>query len=319
MPAITLFSSGFTGADQIAEKIASVTGYRIVDDGELMEATHQQYGIGRQELEKIIYQPSSAFNPSARRKACAVAAVKSVLAESLMQENCIYLGFLGRLVPNDISLQVLVVAEMEYRMQHLFKNEGKVGKEALQQIHNEDKCLYGWTHYLEEKENFDIAAYDVVVPSDKQDVGTVARQVIGKLSDSFESPENRGNVKADIADFALAARVAFAVAQKGHDPAVTAAGSRVTLTLSKNVIMLSRLKRKLKKIAAGVPGVKAVHFRVNRHYYRADICNPYDYKISSAGIRANHEREYAALYQSAAQKTSRPDKHMPVIQPRIQA
>ncbi len=319
MPAITLFSSGFSGADQIAEKIASVTGYRIVDDRELMEATHQQYGIGRHELEKVIYQSSSAFNSSVRKKPFAVAAFKSVLAESLMQENCIYLGYLGRLIPRNISLQVLVVAEMESRMQHLFKNEGKLGKEALQQIHKEDKSLYGWTHYLEEKENFDIAAYDVVVPSDKQDIDTAARRVIGKLSDSSGSPDDPVKVKADIADFALTARVAFALAQKGYDPAVTAERKRVTLTLGRNVLLLSRLERKLKKIAAGVPGVREVHTRLNKNYYRADLCNPYDFNISSVHIRANHEREYAALYQSAAQQTSRPDKHMPAIRPRIQA
>jgi cytidylate kinase len=319
MPAITLFSSGFTGAGQIAEKIASVTGYRIIDDRELIEVTHQQYGTGRHELEKVIYQQSSAFTSSARKKACAIAAFKSVLADFLMKEDGIYLGYLGRLVPRNISLQVLVIAKMESRMRHLLKNEGKLGREALQQIRREDKSLYGWAHYLEEKENFDIAAYDVVVPSDKQDIDSAARQVIGKLSDSSENPDDRGKVKADIADFALAARVAFAVAQKGYDPAVIAAGNRVTLTISKNVIMLSRLERKLKKIAAGVPGVKEVCLQVNKDYYRANICNPYDYKISFADIRSHHEREYAALYQSAAQETLRPDKRMSVIQPRIQA
>ncbi len=317
MPAITLFSTAFTDADQIAENVASITGYKVVDDGELIEATCKQYGIGKRELEKAVYHQPFIFNASDRKKASAIAALKLVLAEFLMQEPCIYFGYLGHLIPKKISLRVLVVAGMESRMQYIFRNKGELGKRALQQIRREDKSLYAWTRYLEEKEQCDIASYDVVIPSDKLDLDTSVRQVIEKLANK---PDCSGDhIKAAVADFALAARVAFAVAQKGYDVSVAAASSRVTLTINKNVAMLFRLERKLKKIAAGVPGVREVETKVGKGFYRANICHRYDYQIPSARIRADYERKYAILYQSVAQQTSTLIQRAPWVQPKIEA
>ena len=63
-------------------------------------------------------------------------------------------------------------------------------------------------------------------------------------------------------DFLLAAQVEVKLAQEGHNVGVDAHKGQITLTINKNVLMLSRLEEELKSIVEKVPGVATVTTRI---------------------------------------------------------
>jgi len=93
-------------------------------------------------------------------------------------------------------------------------------------------------------------------------------------------------------DFVLAAKVEVALAGEGHNVEVKARDGAVTLTINKNVLMLSRLEEELKSIADKVEGVRSVETRVGKGYHRTDIYRKYDFELPSRVLLVDDEREF---------------------------
>jgi hypothetical protein len=80
-------------------------------------------------------------------------------------------------------------------------------------------------------------------------------------------------------DFLLSSQVGFGMAQEGVDVTASAQCGVVTLTIHRKCLVLNRLKRRIRKIAAGFPGVGEVRIGVGKGYHRADICHGYEFTL----------------------------------------
>jgi CheY-like chemotaxis protein len=94
-------------------------------------------------------------------------------------------------------------------------------------------------------------------------------------------------------DFGLAAEVETVLGKEGHDVSVSAKGDRVTLTINKHVLRLSRLEDELKKIVMTISGVKEVETKVGPGYYKSDIYRKIDLNQPSRVVLVDDEQEYA--------------------------
>jgi len=65
----------------------------------------------------------------------------------------------------------------------------------------------------------------------------------------------------------------------------------VTITIDKNVLMLSRLEEELKRVAQPVEGVSSVETRIGKGFHRADVYRKYDFDVPKL-LLVDDEREF---------------------------
>jgi two-component system response regulator CpxR len=95
-----------------------------------------------------------------------------------------------------------------------------------------------------------------------------------------------------IADFELAANIEAALTRAGHNVDVNAFEGKITLTINKNVLMLSKLEEELKNIASKIPGVKDVETKIGSEFHQSDIYRKYDFEMPSKVLLVDDEREF---------------------------
>jgi two-component system, OmpR family, response regulator CpxR len=295
MPVITIFSGSYCNAEEVAQGIAVDLGYKLIRDEAIVAEASKRFQLEEGKLARAIAGKVSVFNKFTREKERALASLKVVLADWLKQDDLLFLGFLGQLIPRDIShvLKVCIIAELKYRTRVAAGAEGLSEKDALKRLHKDDEARVLWAEQLFKKRDpWAPEFYDIVIPMDKNSVDAAA-QVI------------RSNVEKDVVqvteasrqaleDFVLAAQVDLKLAREGHDVSVSASDGDVLITINKHVLLLSSLEEELKKIAATVPGVRNVAAKVGAGYYQTDIYRKFDFDVPvpSKVLLVDDEREF---------------------------
>ena len=109
--------------------------------------------------------------------------------------------------------------------------------------------------------------YDIVIPMDKTDPAAATALILEKAKSDVVA--RTAHSQAALDDFLLAAQVDVKLAQEGHNVSVDANKGAITLTINKNVLMLSRLEEDLKSIVEKVPGVTQCHHKNRRGFLSA--------------------------------------------------
>ena len=95
-----------------------------------------------------------------------------------------------------------------------------------------------------------------------------------------------------VKDFLLEAEVETALINEGHAVGVKAENGSITLTINKNVLLLSRLEDELRSLAEKVPGVTSVKTKVGPDFHKADIYRKFDFEMPSKVLLVDDEREF---------------------------
>ncbi len=199
---------------------------------------------------------TSVFNRFTHEKERSVAHLRLALANLMTEDQLLITGPVSFLIPEKIShvLRVCLVAELKFRINEAMQREGIAEKSALQQIRQQDEDLAAWVKMLNRGEDpWAAGLYDIVVPMDKTDVAAAAALILEKAGSDVVAKTAHSQAALD--DFLLAAQVDVKLAQEGHNVTVDARKGAITLTINKNVLMLSRLEEDLKSIVEKVPGV----------------------------------------------------------------
>ena len=201
-------------------------------------------------------------------------------------------GFCCHLIPASIShiLRICLIAEMAYRLQ-LAQASPTAEKDPLKAIHKNDEDKGAWTLQLVGKTDpWDPALYDIVIPTDKIGADESVHLIVRNLHTDVLAP-NEASLAA-LADFRLQAKVQVALALEGHDVGVRAKDGVVTLTIEKNVLMLSRLEQELQGIVTKIAGVQSVATEVGQNFHQADIYRKIDFQSPSRVLLVDDEREF---------------------------
>ena len=293
MSTITIFSGTFCKEDAVIQKVLDHTGYRLITDKDLVAEASRPSGMSEGKIMRAFFAKASVFNKFTHEKERSIAHIRYALAESLLSDNLIVAGFTGHLIPRKIShvLRICLIADMKSRISVAVKENGFTEKEAVRQIHRQDEDRSAWVNTITGiSDPWDPSLYDMVIPTDKIDIGGVPSLVIEYLEkDILKATDESQEL---VQDFLLGASVAVALAKEGHDVDVSAKDGSVALTINKHVLMLSRLEDELKSIAEKVPGVKAVETKVGKNYYKADIYRKFDFETPSKVLLVDDEREF---------------------------
>ena len=292
MATITIFSGAFCRGDQVAEFLSQTYGLELVLDEAVTLEASKRFQISQDKFHCALSGETSVFNRFTHEKERCLAHVKGVLSGMLAREGLLFSGFAGHLIPKEIThvLRVGLIAENEFRVQRAMEEKGLREHDAERAIQSEDKKAGSWIEYLSQTDPWNPELYDIILPMDNKSVEEAALFIWDNAQRDIlkSTPESKRAVK----DFELAAKVETALGGEGHNVEVSTREGLVTLTINKNVLLLSRLEEELVKIAMDVPAVKDVKTQVGPGYYKSNIYRKMDFAKPSKMVLVDDEKEF---------------------------
>lgn len=293
MSCITIFSSDFCNGSSVVKEVLDKTGFRLVTENDIIARASKMSGMTEEKIERAFSPKTSVFNKFTHEKENALAHLKLAVAEILSEHDLLIAGYAGLLVPREIThiLHVCLVGDMEYRIGIAIENQGLSEKNAKKMIKQLDQERAFWVKTLyDTDEPWDPSLFDLVIPIGASNIQEAAALIGDYLKKDIVSSTAGSRQAVD--DFLLSSKVGVALGREGHDVEVTSSKSQVTLTINKNVLMLSRLEDELKKIVNSVAGVKSVETKVGKKFHKSDIYRKCDFDIPSKILLVDDEREF---------------------------
>ena len=289
MSVISLVAATFCHENEVAAACER-GGFTAVSYREIVAKAAKSSGISEGKFGNTLAGKAGIFNRFTHERERIIAHLRLALAEVLAQDQLLLTGSSVFLIPERIShvLRVCLVAENRWRLAEAERHGEKHAAAAMQES---DRQLADWLDSLGlGKDPWSQSLYDVVVPMDKTSPEDAAKLILQKAS-SVAVARTEATLSA-LADFRVAARVEARLAQEGHNVSVDAYHGAVTLTINKNVLMLSRLEEELRAIAEKLDGVKSVATKVGKNFHQADIYRKYDFEMPSKVLLVDDERDF---------------------------
>jgi len=292
MSVITIFNALYCNENQIIQQLVEKTGYQLVPDSEVVALASKLSGIAPERIARAFSAKTSLFNPFTHEKERSVAYLRLAVAEIMSRGQLIIAGFSSHFVPSIIShvLRICLIADVHYRVSQA-EASPFLEKDPHKAIHKSDEDRAAWTtHLVQHNDPWDPALYDIVIPTDKIAAEESIHLIMKNLQTDVLIPTEAS--RAAMADFHLQAKVQVALTQEGHEVGVSVKDGVVTLTIEKNVLMLSRLEQELQEIVTKVAGVKTVLTQVGKNFHQADIYRKIDFQAPSRVLLVDDEREF---------------------------
>ncbi len=293
MPVITLFGGIFCREEDVTKELCKRIGYSLLGDADVLAEASKLSGMSAQKMGKAFSAKTSVFNKFTHEKERSLAYLRLTLAQMLSDDRFVLQGFTGHLIPKAVShvLRVCLIADLAFRSSSALQERAISESEAVKLIRKHDEDRAAWVFSLFQiNDPWDASLYDMVIPTDKMAAEEMVDLITVNLEKEVIRPTKRS--KKAVEGFLLAASVEVALAKEGHQVGVTADEGAVTLTISKHVLMLSRLEEELKSIAVQVPGVASVTTRVGPDFHKADIYRKHDFELPSKVLLVDDEREF---------------------------
>jgi|WetSurMetagenome_2_1015567.scaffolds.fasta_scaffold07165_7 two-component system, OmpR family, response regulator CpxR len=293
MSTITLFSGSYCNDQEISRLLVEHTGYRLVRDEDVVSAAGTLSGLGSNKINKAFLQKTSVFNSFTHEKELSVAYLKLALAEMLSAGNLILAGLTSHLIPRKVShaLRVCLIADLKFRTSVAAQRAGVSVKDAAKLIRKQDEDAAAWVKSLTDSNDpWAAALYDILVPMDKTSPPEALALILKYFGQDIVRPTEVS--RQAVQDLLLTAKVEAALAKEGHHVQVDAVNGAVSLTINKQVLMLSRLEEELKSIAGKVPGVRSLGTEIGKGYHQADIYRKVDFELPSKVLLVDDEREF---------------------------
>ena len=293
MSIISLFGGIFCRETSLTNKIVEMTGYKLVRDIDVINEASRISGIQANKIERSFFAKASVFNKFTHEKERSIAHLKLVLAGKISQNNLVIEGFSGLLLPRTLNhvLRLCLIADMKSRIALAMKKDSISENEAVRIIRKTDEDRAAWVQGLFNKiDPWDHSIYDVIIPTDKMQDDEIMELTLKVMKrDALLFSEATGKA---VKDFELASKIEAALTREGHNVDVTSRDGKITLTINKNVLMLSRLEEELKNAASKIQGVKHVETKVGPGFHQADIYRKYDFEMPSKVLLVDDEREF---------------------------
>ena len=293
MPIITIFSGGFCQEDPVVREVIARTGYRRITDNEIVTEASRRSTLAQSKIQRAFSPRTSVFNKFTLEKERSLAYIKLALADLITTDNAVVTCFSGQLIPATVShtLRVCLIASQKYRTAAAAEQKGISEKEAARLVQKrEEDCSYWIDSLFGNRDPWDPALYDIVIPVEKMAVQAAATLIVENAGKDIiqQTAESRQALE----DFRLAAETETVLVQQGHTVEVSAKNGAITLTINKHVLMLNRLQEELKSIAAPIAGVQSVETKIGKDFHKTDIYRKHDFEMPSKVLLVDDEREF---------------------------
>ena len=212
MSIVTMSHEMGAGGPEIGQQLAEKLGYRYIDH-ELISDAAQRYGLLEEKLSHLDESKPSLFERFDAETRRYITALQTALYDLAEQDRVVIMGRGGQWLLRGIShvLRVRVMAPFDLRVKRLTaKLSGPIGEQAsprtvMEMVRRDDSEKAGRMRYLYEVDLTDASLYDLVVNTEKLQVGS-AVELIGSV---VGRPELRTTDAAAqlVADRSLASRV----------------------------------------------------------------------------------------------------------------
>ena len=290
MPSISLFYQTFTMQNDILQQLSATLNMPLITDDDIIASIAAEHGIEPDKIQHSLYEKTSVFNQFTLEKERHVNLMKIEIASRLRASSqYIFSGFHSLLIPKGVThvLKVLLADEKALRVAQAI-SEGHSEKEAKKVVRQSDISSYVWTDFLFHKEAIDRSLYDMILPVSKQPLDKTVKIILENFRKTsvLETDESKQAVE----DMFLAAKVEYALLQKGHKMEVIADKGDITLEVNKSVFNFSWLANALMPIAQDVPGVKNVEV-VRGREYDTSVYRSQRFELPSKVLLVDDERE----------------------------
>ena len=292
MSSVTLFCGTFCHGDEVAKKTARDLGFELVLDQDIISDVSKHLTMSEDRVRAVLSGETSLFKRFSHDKERALASMKLAVSEKLRQDRLLFFGFVGQLIPKDIAhvLRVGIIADTKFRLRRAIQEKGLTEERAVKLIRQDDEKAALWTSLLFQKDTWDSALYDMIIPMDKKSVDDAVNYIQQNVKKDVI--EKTPSSEKTLDDFALSSRVENVLVGEGKDVSVSTRDGHVILTINKHVLRLSHLKEKLRKRIMRVPDVKEVETHVGPGYYKSDIYRKFDLNGPFKVVLVDDEREY---------------------------
>jgi CheY-like chemotaxis protein len=294
MPVVSLFHGAFCQEKAVADALAAAADLAVVTDEAVIREAGERSALGAAAVARAFAARVSVFDRFTHETNHALAWLRLVLAERLAGSDALLLvGGCALLPPRAVGhiLRACLIADAPAR-RRLAEQAGHDPKAARQLLAEADADRAALAARVAgTSDPWDPTLFDMVLPMDKLTPQAAADCLLGHLGDAAVQPTAATRTAA--ADFLLAAQVQTALAAKGHDVRVSAHDGLASLTIDRKVLLLARLERELRAIAAAVPGVADVLVKVGKGFYQSDIYRRADFDMPSRVLLVDDERDFA--------------------------
>ncbi|MGD9034452.1 MAG: cytidylate kinase family protein, partial [Desulfobacteraceae bacterium] len=172
MSSIAIFSGIFCHGEEVGRGVVESLGCELILDQHVTSEASQRFQISEEKFQNALSGETSLFRRFSREKERCIAFLKLVLADMLVHDNRLFLGYATHLIPREIThvLKVGLIAERKYRTKVAQDEKGLQEKDAAKITRKEDEKAVSWVNYLLQKGPWDTDLYDIIIPMDKKSV-----------------------------------------------------------------------------------------------------------------------------------------------------
>jgi CheY-like chemotaxis protein/cytidylate kinase len=292
MAIITVFSGSYCRGEAVAEGTAEKLQLTRLDD-RLFADTSKRYNIPEDKLTRAVFGPVPLLGDYNKERAKPVEYLRVSLAELVREDNVIYYGYAGHLLPLDIAhiLRVCVIANLDYRIEEAMKSGGLSEKNARHKIKKDDEERTQWTQYVVNDVPYNENLYDIIIPMHATSIEEAVEII------SANALKNAVKTTADsrrsLEDFLLASRVSVALLEEGHQGVeATCRQGEVKLIINKSVVRLEHYKEQLTSIAKSIHGVQAAVAEAGPGFHPSTFLSAVEFELPKKILLVDDEKEF---------------------------
>jgi len=283
MTAITIFNGCFCDARPVVERVADITGYRLVEDTEIIADAARLSGLNKAMIAGLFSTETDDFGINGPDRNPVISWLRHAVARKLNSEkNLVFWGFSALLAPCDCEsiLSVCLVNETNDRLWTACRDGEHSEPEAREIMTIDDRVRGEWVVGVTDcNDPWSEALYDMIVPVGALGVRQSAYLIVEQLANAMVRDSATSRVLMD--DFKLAAEVQAELARHGHEVAVSARAGAVTLSLENHGSTLKNGTRCLFDEVSEFKGVRGVEIGTGQRY------NPNDVFQRTVQVRSN--------------------------------
>lgn len=290
MSSIALYYTLFTEEEAVKERLLSVSGYKIIQDADIISEVATRYSIDKAKVERTLFGPVSVFNKFTHERERIATYVKIVLADLLNKEGVVFSGLVTHFISPTINniLKVGLFDDKARRLQRAV-SEGLSERQANKLIKKQDETANDLTMFLHNKQVNDPSLYDIVIPMTANDADSTVQVIM----ENYHKPallKTEKTIQA-IKDMALAAQVELELINKGYTPTVTSNNNNIDIQINKSVHNFNNLASKLGSIAGSVTGVDDVEVHMGDDY-QISIYRAQEFSLPPKVLLVDDEQEF---------------------------
>lgn len=261
MAIITISRGSYSKGREVAEEVARRLNYECVAREVFIRAS-EQFNVPEVKFARAIHDAPSVFDRFTYGREKYIAYFRAALLKRLQRDNVVYHGLAGHFFIKGVShvLKVRIIADLEERVRNEMAREGGSAQGALQTLKKDDEERRHWSRQLYGIDTADPSLYDLVIHIRKMTVAHAAKLICGAAR--YECFETTHESQQAMDDLVMAAEVKAALIDLKPDVQVAAHDGNVIIGTRSTLMQEPDLVGEVKRIAATIPGVKAVEVKI---------------------------------------------------------